>query len=218
MPVIVFASSKGGSGKTTSCMILASEFSRHNVGFSLIDADPNQHLKGWADSIGNLECNQANQSNILDIIERLESKNKFVLIDLEGSANMTMCYAISQADLVVIPCKPSDLDGKEAIKIVSFIKQQEKVTNRAINYSLLRTQTGAAIYTKIEQAIVEDFKSIGANVFLTRLTDREAYKSAVSYSCYIHDLKAETQREKTAKEKAITTANEFALEVIEYFK
>ena len=65
--------------------------------------------------------------------------------------------------MVVIPCKPSDLDGKEAIKIVSFIKQQEKVTNRAINYSLLRTQTGAAIYTKIEQAIVEDFKSIGAN-------------------------------------------------------
>ncbi len=43
MPVIVFASSKGGAGKTTAAIILASEPARHSTSVTLIDFDPNQH-------------------------------------------------------------------------------------------------------------------------------------------------------------------------------
>jgi hypothetical protein len=43
MPVIVFASSKGGAGKTTACVILAAELARQGkdkgIDISLIDAD-----------------------------------------------------------------------------------------------------------------------------------------------------------------------------------
>jgi len=52
VPVIVFASSKGGAGKTTACVVLACELARQgqakNIGVSLIDADPNQHGAAWA--------------------------------------------------------------------------------------------------------------------------------------------------------------------------
>ena len=52
MAVIVFASSKGGAGKTTAAVILASEFayqgSKSNIDIGLIDADPNQHSAKWA--------------------------------------------------------------------------------------------------------------------------------------------------------------------------
>ncbi len=48
MSTIVFASSKGGAGKTTAAIILASEFARQSAPKSktitLIDADPNQHI------------------------------------------------------------------------------------------------------------------------------------------------------------------------------
>ena len=182
MPTIVYASSKGGSGKTTAAIILASELARQEISFTLIDADPNKHLYSWANAVGCKNVKEANQSNILDVIEEAEVNTTFVLVDLEGSANMSMGYAISQADLVIIPCKPSDLDGKEAIKIASFIKQQEKVLKRTIKYALLRTQTKAAIHTKIEQAIVDDFVEIGSVVFNNRLLDREAYKNIISYS------------------------------------
>lgn len=43
MPVIVFASSKGGVGKTTAAIVLASELARHKTSLTLIDVDPNQH-------------------------------------------------------------------------------------------------------------------------------------------------------------------------------
>ena len=215
MPTIVYASSKGGSGKTTAAIILASELARQEISFTLIDADPNKHLYSWANAVGCKNVKEANQSNILDVIEEAEVNTTFVLVDLEGSANMSMGYAISQADLVIIPCKPSDLDGKEAIKIASFIKQQEKVLKRTIKYALLRTQTKAAIHTKIEQAIVDDFVEIGSVVFNNRLLDREAYKNIISYSCYIHDLETKTKRDEETKEKAINTANDYCVELIE---
>lgn len=214
MPIIVYASSKGGCGKTTACIILASELTRQGVKFSLIDADPNQHLMSWAKNANCENITKATQSDILEKIEEAEEKTPFVIVDLEGSANMTMGYAISKADLVVVPCKPSDLDGMEAIKIASFIKQQEKVLGRKIKYALLRTQTSAAIHTKIEQAIVDDFKNIGSEIFNNRLLEREAYKSIISFGCYIHDLETNNKREEESKEKAIITANEYALELI----
>lgn len=214
MPTIVYASSKGGCGKTTACIILASELTRQGVEFTLIDADPNQHLIAWAKNASCKNIIKATQSDILEKIEEAEKTTPFVIVDLEGSANMTMGYAISKADLVIVPCKPSDLDGMEAIKIASFIKQQEKVLGRKIKYALLRTQTSAAIHTKIEQAIIDDFKNIGSEVFNNRLLEREAYKSIVSYGCCIHELETKNKREEESKKKAISTANDYALELI----
>ena len=47
MPVISFASSKGGAGKTTSAIILATELAR-GTDVILIDADPAGRLTRWA--------------------------------------------------------------------------------------------------------------------------------------------------------------------------
>lgn len=213
MPVIVFASSKGGAGKTTCCMVLASELARNKARFVLIDADPNQHLAEWGRAVGAYKVIASNQSTILDDIQMAEKEAPFVIVDLEGTANIAMSYAISMADLVIVPCKPSDLDGKEAIKIAGFIKQQEKAFNKKINFALLRTQTSAAIHTKIERAIVDDFRNLGSDIFENRLIEREAFRSIISYNCYIHELETTNTREEEAKKKAIDTAKMFALEM-----
>ena len=42
MPVIVFASPKGGAGKSTSAVVLACEVARSGGGVVIIDADPNR--------------------------------------------------------------------------------------------------------------------------------------------------------------------------------
>ncbi len=48
MQVIVFASSKGGVGKTTSALTLSSVLTHHNAPTTLIDADPNSPLAVWS--------------------------------------------------------------------------------------------------------------------------------------------------------------------------
>ena len=46
MPTIVFANANGGSGKSTSALILASELADY-TSVALIDADPNHPIAAW---------------------------------------------------------------------------------------------------------------------------------------------------------------------------
>ena len=48
MPVIVFASPKGGAGKSTSAVILATQLALKGATVTAIDADPNRPVSQWA--------------------------------------------------------------------------------------------------------------------------------------------------------------------------
>ena len=55
MPVISFVSPKGGVGKTTSLMVLASGLIANNLSVHIIDADPNYPLMHWQEEGGKAE-------------------------------------------------------------------------------------------------------------------------------------------------------------------
>ncbi|EIA0806942.1 ParA family protein, partial [Vibrio vulnificus] len=140
MPVIVFASSKGGAGKTTACRLLTGEFARQglpkNIGVTLIDADPNQHAAKWALMEGTLPniklIQKSNEESILEDIDAAQENSAFVLVDLEGVASMTVAHAISRADLVILMTQPSEDDEDELIKTVKLVRRQEKALRRTI--------------------------------------------------------------------------------------
>ncbi len=165
MPVIVFASSKGGAGKTTACIVLACELARQgkekNIGVSLIDADPNQHSAAWAHLEGKPEniplFEKVTEANILDAIEEAQSKTPFVLVDLEGVASSAVVGAVSRADLVIIPCQPSQNDAREASKTIKTIKYGARVAGREIPFSVLFTRLSAAIITKTGRHLAAEF-------------------------------------------------------------
>ena len=48
MPTLVIASSKGGSGKSTSAILLATALAEHGATVTIIDADVNRPLSSWA--------------------------------------------------------------------------------------------------------------------------------------------------------------------------
>ena len=48
MPVIPFVSPKGGCGKSTSAVLLASELSESGHSVTIIDADPNRPVARWS--------------------------------------------------------------------------------------------------------------------------------------------------------------------------
>ena len=52
MPTIVFASPKGGAGKSTSAVVLAAELALREADVVIIDADPNRPVSSWAKTIG----------------------------------------------------------------------------------------------------------------------------------------------------------------------
>jgi chromosome partitioning protein len=219
MPTIVFASSKGGAGKTTAAIVLASELARQGASVTLIDVDPNQHTAKWAKKDGcpsNITMiENASEESIIDDIEDAETKSAFVLVDLEGTASMAVASAISRADLVITLCQGSQDDADEAAKTIKLINRQSKVLQRPIPFSVLMTRTNPAIMPRTYRHIVNEFQAAGVDLFKCTLIDREAFRAIRSFGGIVNDL---DPQEVSGIDKAAMNAHEYAAEVIEKLK
>lgn len=218
MPVVVFASAKGGAGKTTAAILVASEIARSNgsnMGVALVDADPNQHSAKWAKKEG---CppkisliENSNADTIIDDIDKARRGYTFVIVDLEGRGNITGACAISRADLVIIPCQGSLNDADEAMKTIKFIKNQSKLLNRNIAYSVLMTRTSPAITSKNLKHIINEFKKAQIDIFENDLTDREAFRTIHFVGGTINDLDS---KQVGGVEKAIENSKNLTREIL----
>ena len=215
MPTIVFASPKGGAGKSTSAVILATELALKGVGVTVLDADPNKPVSQWAKRAGCPEnltvVADISESSIIDEIDAAAQKTAFVIVDLEGTASMMVAYAISRADIVIIPTQGSQLDAAEAAKAIKLIRQQEKAFHKKIPYSILYTRTSSAIRPRTLQHIQNEFRKHGVRVFMTQIHEREAYRALFSFGGTLESLKPGDVPNLNA---AIVNARAFAGEVI----
>lgn len=215
MPTIVFASPKGGAGKSTSAVLLATELALKGAAVTIIDADPNKPVSQWAKRAGcpeNLSVvADIKEMTIIDVMEDAAQKTPFVVVDLEGTASMMVAYAISRADLVIVPTQGSQLDAAEAGKAIMLIKEQEKAFKRTIPYSILFTRTSSAIRPRTLKHIQAEFRKHGIRAFETQIHEREAYRALFSFG---GTLEALNPAHVSNLNLAIVNARAFAGEVI----
>jgi len=215
MPTIVFASPKGGAGKSTSAVLLATELALKGAGVTILDADPNKPVSLWAKRAGCPEnltvVANISESTVIDEIEAAAHKTSFVVVDLEGTASMMVAYAISRADLVIIPTQGSQLDAAEAAKAIKLIRQQEKAFNKKIPYAILFTRTSAAIKPRTLQHIQDEFRKYGILSFQTQLHEREAYRALFSFGGTVESL---SPQQVSNLDAAVVNARAFAGEVV----
>src|ERR1700686_1902998 len=102
MPVISTANPKGGSGKSTSTLVIATTLAAQGASVCIIDADPNQPIYEWKSKgeskspitgIGGVK-----EKNILSLIEDQGVLPQFVFVDLEGTASLLVSRAIAYSD------------------------------------------------------------------------------------------------------------------------
>jgi len=167
MPTIVFASPKGGVGKSTAAVLLATELASHGGSVTMIDADPIDHLPNGPIAQENRKAHRDCHGH-----GRLHHRHNrkggtqtvFVIVDLEGTASMMAGYAMSRADLVIIPAQGSHLDATEAVKAIKLVKSQEKAFQRKIPFAILFTRTSAAIRPRTLQSIETEFRKTDSHV------------------------------------------------------
>ena len=214
MPTIAFASPKGGAGKTTAAVVLATELARKS-NVTLIDADPNKPVSGWANLPGRPEqlsvIGDVSESTIIDEIDAAAESAPFVIIDLEGTASMMVGYAISRADLVIIPTQGSQLDAKQAARAIKLVEQQEKAFRRPIPHAVLLTRTSAAIQPRSLRHIQEQLLGYGVDVFETQIIERDAFRALFSFGGALGDL---DRKQVSNLDAAISNARAFAGEVV----
>jgi chromosome partitioning protein len=219
MPTIVFASPKGGAGKSTSAVVLATELALRGAEVVVIDADPNRPVSSWAARPGRPETltvlSDVTEASIIDEIEAAAARVPFVLVDLEGTASMTVAYAISRADLVIVPTQGSQLDAAEAAKAIRLIRQQERAFGRRIPYAVLLTRTSAAIRPRTLQHIREEMARNDVPILATQMHEREAFRAIFSFGGALQGL---SPGQVSGLDAATRNAQAFAAEVISVLK
>lgn len=215
MPTVVFASPKGGAGKSTSAVILATELAALGADVTIIDADPNKPVSRWGALPGkpsNLTViDNVSEKTIIRVIDEEASKVAFVIVDLEGTASRMIPYAMSRADLVIIPTRGSVLDAVEAVAAVREVRQQEEAFRIKIPAAILFTCTSAAIRPRTLSSIESELAANQVPVFGVRLHDREAFRALFSFGGTLSSLDPKSVRN---IEAAITNGRAFAQEVI----
>jgi|TARA_Y100001951_G_scaffold98413_1_gene99191 chromosome partitioning protein len=214
MPVISFATSKGGAGKTTSTIVLGTELAE-GTQVIMIDADPAKRLTRWS-TLTKLPENihvisSQGERFIQDEISDAQKKAAFVLIDLEGSASRLTSFAIAESDLVVIPSGEEQQDADAAIETLAEIEMEGRARRRTIPAAILFARTAAAVKSKLEKHIHSEMRKVG-RVMDTELHRRTAFSSLHNAGGGLRQLDAS---DVNGIDKALVNAQAFASEIID---
>lgn len=191
MPIIAFVSPKGGAGKSTSALLLATALAKVSE-VTVIDADPNHPIRDWADA-GNVPpkmtvVSDVSEKTIAQRIEEVAAKTPIVIVDLEGTASKTVLFAIAEADLVIIPTQGSPLDAKQAARTVQVVRDSQKEARTKKDYAVLLTRTSASVRSRGLAHIQKSLIEAGVPVLETELNERDAFKSVFAYDLTLDEL------------------------------
>lgn len=150
MKVVVLASRKGGSGKTTLAGHLAVQAERAGAGpVALVDIDPQGSLAEWWNrrSAPTPVFVQTEVSRLTADIERLaESGIELLILDTPPALSPIVGAVVRHADLVVIPSRPSPHDLRSIGATVDLVEHLGK--------PLLFVLNGAAPRARITEEAV----------------------------------------------------------------
>lgn len=177
MPVIAVLNQKGGVGKTTISIHLASALARTGKTL-LIDADPQGSSLDWSAartvplpfSIAGMPKPVLHRE-----IPALSEGYEWVVIDGPPRVNELARSAIGAADLVLIPVQPSPFDVWAAREIVDLVGEFEihkpnLLRRLLVNRLFLNTQLGAEV--------LEALESLSTPVLKAQIRNRTEYAKA----------------------------------------
>lgn len=155
MRVIVLASQKGGSGKTTLAGHLAVQAELSGAGpVALIDTDPQGSLAKWwnAREAETPAFVGARFDSLQSDIEALRMQGfKMVFIDTPPAVTKAISHVVSFADLVVMPTRPSPHDLRAVGATVEIAAAHNKAMVFVINAATARAKITAEAAVALSQ-------------------------------------------------------------------
>ncbi|WP_066554755.1 ParA family protein [Croceicoccus bisphenolivorans] len=127
MPTVAIVSQKGGSGKTTLALHLATAGAYAGKKTIVVDTDPQATAAAWADWRGDFlpEVVTSPPARLAKVVEKqVKAGVELVVIDTPPHADAAAREAIKTADLVIVPSRPRafDLHALEATaEMLNFI-------------------------------------------------------------------------------------------------
>jgi len=175
LQVIVLASRKGGAGKTTLSSHLAVEAERAGVGsVAMADMDPQGGLAAW------FNARQAETPIFVDASKGLPAAVKacrvggvdLLIIDTPPSVTDTISAVVKEADLVVVPVRPSPNDLRAVAGTVELVRKAKKPMAFVVTQTTPRARITAEAAIALSQHGTVAPSMLASRVdFATSMTD-----------------------------------------------
>jgi len=141
--VIIIASEKGGTGKTTMCTNLAVMRAKKGSDVLLIDADPQKSSADFVDvrneegNLPDITCSSIIGRSIKSEVQKIQPKFDDIFIDVGGRDNTSLRSAIVVADVLVIPFLASQYDTWGLERMDDLIDESMAINSNLRAFSFL---------------------------------------------------------------------------------
>lgn len=180
MPVISFANAKGGAGKTTAALLLATELAQQGYRVGILDTDPQRWITQWHELSGpqhNIEViSEVTVASLQGHIRELARTADYTIIDLAGARDAIVTTAIGLSDHVMIPVQGCAMDARGGAQILDLIKLMEETGKLKIDHSVVLTRVTSMVTTRALLTIKGLLAARGVNVINTPIAERTAYR------------------------------------------
>lgn len=178
MSVIAFIGNKGGAGKTTLAINLATLLHQQSPTY-LLDADPQGSALHWSAMIENENMPAVFDAteNIGKTLKQCRNEVDHVLIDCPPQLHSAQSQAtLRQCDIAVIPVLPSPLDLWATIAVGEEIEKAQK-TNSGLRALLVINQLEPR--TKLSRLVGDAITELNIPAAETALHRRVVYRASV---------------------------------------
>ena len=172
--IISLYSTKGGCGKSTLAVCLAAYWSQSKKTV-LLDADPQASLALCRQEVLRVPVFQDIGKGIGKTIAKLATEYERVVIDTAGYRRRKSAEALAYSDFVLIPCKPSPFDVREAMGAVELVREIAGSRGRKdtpLRYAIVLTM---AQRTAVSARFREELELSGAPFMSAQIGQRVAF-------------------------------------------
>ena len=179
--IITFASSKGGVGKSTSCVALAGAFAKAGQRVHIVDLDNNRTVSRWlADDKTRPASITVSAPDPQILTEHLQEAARHympdkILIDVAGNYERALTVAIARAHLTLIPASTTEADIYEAARIARHIQTVYAAFGKTPLYRLLVTRVSHLV-THAQAHGFKEISRLKLPIFKTFIAHRAAYE------------------------------------------
>jgi chromosome partitioning protein len=186
--IIALLSQKGGAGKTTLAVHIATAAQLDGYPSAILDMDQQGTAEAWhgwrEKSLDQVDppVFPAKTPTLESMLLRLEKHGaKITLIDTAPLAHLEAIEAANCADLILIPCRPSGFDLHAIRPTVDLAKRSGRQTFAVLNAGPPRKATIYAESSKIISAL-------GLELAPVHLSERAGFKQAVGSGRTVQEM------------------------------
>ncbi|MES5099594.1 ParA family protein [Agrobacterium sp. BA1120] len=215
MPVITFANTKGGAGKTTAVLLLATELARTGHRVTVLDADPQLWISRWSEMSGQMQnlavISHVTMASLETHIRENRSNTDCFIIDLPGTKSPLLTMALGISDHVIIPVQGSAMDARGAAEVLEHIEFLNRKMGMKIDHSVVLTRVNAMVSTRSMLLVKALLAEKNVRVLDTPIAERAAFRDIFDYGGTLAGLDC---HKVSNVDKAMENVRSFANEVL----